>query len=163
MLSAQAEAPRPPCSAAKATPPSPDCATEPKPKAKPKKPALACDEPTLARLEELGEAQCVHAEVAGALGVTVKTLNRFLERKGDAREAFEKGRARGLERLRRAQLKLAETNATMAIFLGRTYLGQAEQKETEPVGAALDIAEAGQRLRDKLAALAAARAAGEDS
>ena len=39
-------------------------------------------------------------------------------------EAYKKYSAKGKVSLRRAQFKLAEKNASMAIFLGKQYLGQ---------------------------------------
>ncbi len=45
-------------------------------------------------------------------------------REAEFREGWERGRGKGKVSLRRAQFKLAETNASMAIFLGKLYLGQ---------------------------------------
>ncbi|MDR3512393.1 MAG: hypothetical protein P4L73_12220 [Caulobacteraceae bacterium] len=118
-----------------------------------RRPALNDDEETLETLARLGELQCTPAEAALVFKVSEARMNRFLAKRRP-REAFETARGRGLEALRRAQLKLAETNATMAIFLGKTYLGQAERRELEQSGA-IDVSQASQRVRDKLAALAA--------
>jgi hypothetical protein len=41
------------------------------------------------------------------------------------------GRAEGQKKLRRLQWKQAEHNPTMAIFLGKQYLGQADKVETK--------------------------------
>ena len=73
----------------------------------------------------------------------------FLARRSKARNVFENGRAGGLESLRRIQFKLAETNAAMAIFLGKTYLGQSDRRELERSGA-IDYVEIRQRVREKL-------------
>jgi hypothetical protein len=96
------------------------------------------------------------AEAAAAFGSTPKQLIAFLKKSKGARSAFQTGRLRTLEALRRAQFKHAQTNASMAMFLGRTYLGQAEQREGEDGAAAFDISGAGRRLRAKVAAIAAA-------
>jgi hypothetical protein len=113
------------------------------------------DEPdSLEKLEQLGELQCAPSEAALAFGGDEAKLTRFLARSRAAREAFDAGRLRGLEAMRRAQFKLAQTNAAMAMFLGKTYLGQSESRESDQSGA-IDLSQAGQRVRDKLAALAA--------
>jgi hypothetical protein len=115
---------------------------------------LRANAETLEWLERLGELQSSTDETALALGVEAAEVIRFLAESRKARRAFDKGRSEGLQALRRAQLKLAGTNATMAIFLGKTYLGQAERRESEQSGA-IDFSHASQRVRDKLAALAA--------
>ena len=122
---------------------------------------LKLDEPTLAYLRRLGVAMFSEIEAAAAMGVTAEHMTEFLKRK-KARQAYHAGRAGTLETLRLAQFKHAQTNASMALFLGRTYSGQGEQREGEDGAAAFDFSGAGRRLRDKLAALAAAGTAGED-
>ena len=114
---------------------------------------LRADAATLADLARLGELQCTPDEVALIFGVSEPKMIRFLKTL-KAGKAFAAGRGRGLEAQRRAQFKLAETNAAMAIFLGKNYLGQADRRELEQ-SAPTDFAQAGQRVRDKLAALAA--------
>lgn len=114
---------------------------------------LIDDEETLKTLARLGELQCTPAEAALVFEVSETRMNRFLAKRRP-HKVFEAARGRGLEALRRAQFKLAETNATMAIFLGKTYLGQAERRELEQSGA-IDVSQASQRVRDKLIALAA--------
>lgn len=67
-------------------------------------------------------------EIAAEMDVTVETLHNkwnnevFLECK-------KKGQQKGKVSLRRWQFKLAEKNATMAIFLGKHYLDQADFPE----------------------------------
>jgi len=100
-----------------------------------------------ADIEALGEALCSEAEVVDLLELPPDTLDR-----PSRRSAFNKGRRRGLAALRRAQLKLAETNASVAIFLGRVYLGQAERREGDP-RESNEIAEVAQNVRDRLRAL----------
>jgi hypothetical protein len=122
---------------------------------------LRADDKTLKRLTQLGELQCTPDEVALIFGVAEAAMAKFLARSRLARAAFAGGRGHGLEAQRRAQFKLAETNATMAIFLGKNYLGQADRRELEQSGA-IDLSHAGQRVRDKLAAIAAEPAAEGD-
>ena len=106
------------------------------------------------RLEELGAAQFCEDELADALGVDAVALAKRMSGRKKGRLAYEKGRADGLVSLRNAQLKLAETSAPMAIFLGRFYLDQSERREVEP-RESNEIAEVAQSVRDRLAALVA--------
>lgn len=46
-------------------------------------------------------------------------------------EVFRQKREMGKMSLRRKQWKLADTSASMAIFLGKNYLGQTDQVETK--------------------------------
>jgi hypothetical protein len=112
------------------------------------------DEALLERLNELGEALCAPSEVAMILGVSEKTIVRLFERYRRPRRAYEAGRVRTLSSLRQAQIELARTNAAMAIKLGKTYLGQGDDKEAQ-AGEAIDIAEVGRRVRARAARLAA--------
>jgi hypothetical protein len=121
---------------------------------------LANDEPTLAHLVQLGEIQCTAAEAACVLGVALETLDTFFSDYPTAKAAFEVARGRGLEALRKAQFKLAATNAAMAMFLGKNYLDQTDRREVEQSGA-IDVSHALQRLRDKLAVIDAAAQAEE--
>jgi hypothetical protein len=123
-------------------------------------PRLVADDATLDTLKRLGELQSTMEEVALALGASQKAL-AILLKQDKARVAFDIARSRGLEAQRRAQFKLAETNAAMSIFLGKNYLGQADRRELEQ-GGAIDLSHASQRVRDKLAALAAEPAAQSD-
>ena len=81
------------------------------------------------------ELQATAEEIAGAFRVSVDTLNRRL------REAFGMGfadlrkRCNGLHKLslRRYQFQQSERNATMAIWLGKIWLGQRETIVTETI------------------------------
>ena len=119
------------------------------------------DEATLELLGRLGELQCTQDEAALIMGLDVLVIAEFLDREPAAEAALSRGRGRGLEALRRTQFKLAETNATMAIFLGKNYLDQGDRREVEQ-GGAIDYARASRRVRDKLAAIIAHSAAESD-
>jgi len=108
----------------------------------------------LAKLSELGELQCTLAEVAAILGKREEVIVSFLGRCRGAEIAYEAGRARGVADLRRAQFKLAQTNASMAIILGKAYLGQADRREAADSGA-FDVEAAGERVRRMVATVIA--------
>lgn len=81
------------------------------------------------------ELQATAEEIAGAFRVSVDTLDRRL------REAFGMGfadlrkRCNGIQKLslRRYQFQQSERNATMAIWLGKVWLGQQETIVTETI------------------------------
>lgn len=74
-------------------------------------------------IEKLASFMCTEEEIASFMGVTVETLHRdengvaFLER-------VKKGQEKGKASLRASQFRMSKTNATMAIWLGKQYLGQ---------------------------------------
>jgi len=75
--------------------------------------------------------QCTLAEIAGFFDCSEDTIERWCKRtlKLSFAEAFKKYSAGGKISLRRAQFRLAEKNASMAIFLGKNYLGQTDRIE----------------------------------
>ena len=116
---------------------------------------------TLIQLADLGEAQCTADEIASVFGVTPEAFEAWMQKSDRCRLALEHGRNQGRAVLRRAQLRLAQTNASMAIFLGRLYLAQSEREadSVDPV----EAAQTAERVREKLAALfAQARQSGSD-
>ena len=66
-------------------------------------------------------------EIATMFDCDVRTLQRDEE----FCRVFKKGKETGKMRLRRNQFKIAENNASMAIFLGKQYLGQRDNIEVE--------------------------------
>lgn len=76
--------------------------------------------------EKLCAMQCTKLEICGFLDITDKTLDAWVKRtySKSFSEIYAEKREVGKISLRRAQFKLAEVNATMAIFLGKQYLGQ---------------------------------------
>lgn len=125
-------------------------------------PKLLPDLATLALLEGMGQIQCTTKEAACVLKVSEPTFLKLLSDHPEARAAFEMGKGQGLHSLRRTQFKLAEKNASMAIFLGKNYLGQTDKQEFEHSGG-IDVSHARQRLRDKVAGVVAAGAAARAS
>lgn len=78
--------------------------------------------------EELCEIQCTEDEIASVFRCSIDTLSRFCKAtyKESFAEVYKKLSEGGKTSLRRKQWKLAETSATMAIWLGKQYLGQKE-------------------------------------
>lgn len=78
------------------------------------------------QFEALCGLQCTLLEICDALDVTDKTLDKWCKRTYGEHfsEVFSKKRGKGKISLRRMQWRLAEKNATMAIWLGKQYLGQ---------------------------------------
>lgn len=83
--------------------------------------------------ENLCGLQCTKEEICSFFEVSDKTLERWCKRtyKAGFSEVFRQKRGKGKISLRRAQFKLAEKNASMAIFLGKQYLGQRDQPDTD--------------------------------
>lgn len=78
--------------------------------------------------EKLCELQCTRDEICGFFEVDDMTLNKWCkETYGKTFSAvYGEKRASGKISLRRRQFNLAETNATMAIWLGKQWLGQTD-------------------------------------
>ncbi len=87
------------------------------------------------QFETLCFYQCTKLEICGVLGVTDKTLERWVKETYNAgfSEVFKQKRQYGLMSLRRSQFKLAEKNATMGIWLGKQYLDQRDRDITDAV------------------------------
>ena len=111
--------------------------------------------------ESLCEIQCTLPEIAGVLKVSEDTVERRVKEKyGETfAETYKKLSAPGLMSLRRHQFRMAETNPTMAIWLGKQYLGQSDKTEMK-----LDVNQLDSDIERELAALATgsqAKASGE--
>lgn len=85
--------------------------------------------------EGLCRIQCTEEEIASFFKCSVDTIERWCKRqyKETFAEVYKKYAATGKISLRRAQLKLAEKNATMAIWLGKQYLGQKDDEHMSTV------------------------------
>lgn len=84
------------------------------------------------QFENLCGLQCTLEEICGWFDVTDKTLDSWCKRTYHASfsEVFKQKRGAGKISLRRSQWQLAAKNASMAIWLGKQYLGQRDQIET---------------------------------
>lgn len=78
--------------------------------------------------EKLCALQCTKEEICGWFDVTDKTLEKWCNETYEEHfsDVFSKKRVAGKISLRRAQFQLAQKNASMAIFLGKNYLGQSD-------------------------------------
>ena len=76
-------------------------------------------------VEKLASIMATQEEIASFLDISVRTLLRdehFCH-------IYKKGLEGGKMSLRRQQFKLSETNPTMAIWLGKQYLGQTDKQD----------------------------------
>ena len=109
-------------------------------------------------IEKLAMLQCTHREAAGFLDLRVNAFRQLLRKNHKVAEAWERGQQMGLVSLRRKQMALASHNATMAIFMGKQYLGQRDEVTNRHVGADggpidIDLSRLGKGDRDDLRAL----------
>ena len=76
--------------------------------------------------ENLCGIQCTEDEISSVLSISPDTLNRWCKQTygKNFADVFKEKRGLGKVSLRRTQWKLAEKNVTMAIWLGKQYLGQ---------------------------------------
>ena len=95
--------------------------------------ARPCIDIDLAEFKKLCGMQCTLEEIAGFFDCSMDTIERWCKRELSVNfaEAFKKYSAYGKISLRRAQFRLAEKNASMAIFLGKQYLGQTDNGISE--------------------------------
>lgn len=80
--------------------------------------------------EKLCAIQCTADEICDWFGITKKTLEAWCKRTYGGKTfstVFAQKRSTGKISLRRAQFQLAQKNASMAIFLGKNYLGQSDK------------------------------------
>lgn len=83
------------------------------------------------QFENLCGLQCTLEEICDWFDVCSDTLETWCKRtyKRSFSEVFAQKRGTGKISLRRAQFRLAEKNANMAIWLGKQYLGQSDRGE----------------------------------
>lgn len=85
------------------------------------------------QFEKLCALQCTKEEIAGWFDCSVDTIENWCKKtyKQSFSAVFSKKREAGKISLRRAQWRLAERSAAMAIFLGKNYLGQHDSVTVE--------------------------------
>lgn len=81
-----------------------------------------------AQFEGLCRIQCTEEEICGVLNCDDATLCRWCKTVYGRTfaDVYKEKRQNGKASLRRRQFKIAETNATMSIWLGKQYLGQSD-------------------------------------
>lgn len=81
--------------------------------------------------EKLCGLQCTYEEICDFFDVSDKTLNSWCRRTygKNFSDVFRQKRGSGKISLRRKQWKLADKSASMAIFLGKQYLGQSDDPQ----------------------------------
>ena len=86
--------------------------------------------------EQLCGLQCTQEEICEWFDVCTETLNAWCKRTYYVcfSEVFDKKRKKGKISLRRAQFRLAEKNAAMAIWLGKQYLNQRDVQDIVHAG-----------------------------
>lgn len=79
--------------------------------------------------EDLCEMQCTQAEICKFFRITDKTLTAWCKRTYGVSfsEIYRQKRENGKISLRRYQFNLARSNANMAIWLGKNWLGQSDR------------------------------------
>lgn len=84
--------------------------------------------------ESLCGLQCTLPEIADFFSCSEDTIERWCRRtyNDSFAEVFKKKSGKGRISIRRAQFKLAEKNASMAIWLGKNYLGQSDEASYNP-------------------------------
>lgn len=79
----------------------------------------------LKKLAALAQVQCTYEEIASVFGCSVRTIERRAKKDKEFREIIEGGKGVGRVSIRRQQFRLMNAgNPTMAIWLGKQYLGQ---------------------------------------
>lgn len=91
-----------------------------------KKRKKSCKQLDAFAFEQLCGIQCTKSEIASFFMVSEPTVDSWCERRYNMgfKECFERFSGKGKVSLRRNQFKMSETNPTMAIWLGKQYLGQ---------------------------------------
>ena len=86
----------------------------------------------MTQFEKLCALQCTMSEICSFFEITDKTLNKLCQdHYGESFSVVYKSKSEmGKISLRRYQFRLAEHNVSMAIFLGKQWLGQTEKVET---------------------------------
>lgn len=111
------------------------------------RPRIEIDEENFRKLCGL---QCTLTEIASFFGCSEDTIERWCKRelKMNFAEAFKKYSASGKISLRRWQFKMAEHNVSMAIFLGKNWLGQTDKVE-QTITEVEDLSSLAEMLKDE--------------
>ena len=110
------------------------------------RPRKEIDEKTF---KNLCAIQCTEAEIAGIFECDEDTVHAWCKRTFGMTfsDVYKRYSDQGKASLRRMQMKLAEKNAAMAIFLGKNLLGQTDKVE-QTVMEVEDLSSLAEMLRD---------------
>ena len=91
--------------------------------------------------ENLCAIFCTLEEISSVMNCSEDTIERWCKReyKESFADIYKKKSSKGRASLRRTQFKMAETNVTMSIWLGKQYLGQRDKIEQTGDETSLDI------------------------
>lgn len=98
-----------------------------------------------ATFEKLCALQCTEEEICDVLEVSQKTLARWCAETYDGlrfSQVFAQKKSKGKVSLRRMQWKLAESSASVSIWLGKQYLQQSDNGLLSAKDAATNILQA---------------------
>ena len=95
---------------------------------------MAAKKVRLSEIRRLSMLQCTRTEAASALGIAYATFAKILKHDERACRAWEDGRNKGKISLRCKQFRLANKNATIAIWLGKQWLEQRDVTVTQHEG-----------------------------
>ena len=102
------------------------------------RPKLKLNATGMAVIVALAQVMCTDEEIAACLDTTVETLHSELNLPIFS-ECIKKGAREGKASLRRNQFRLAKSNPTMAIFLGKQYLGQKDHPDEESEDGSVNV------------------------
>ena len=88
----------------------------------------------LSDVRKLAMLQCTRTEAAACLGISQAKWRVLLNEDERVKKVWEEGFEKGKMSLRRKQLRLATSNAQMAIHLGKQYLSQTDSRSVELTG-----------------------------
>lgn len=110
------------------------------PNAEPKKMGRPLKVIDWSQFDKLCGLQCTLHEIAGYFDCTTDTIESAVKREQGMSfsEYFDRKRGHGKIALRRIQMRLAEKNASMAMFLGVNYLDQTNERRQQTVNVATD-------------------------
>lgn len=100
------------------------------------------------QFENLCGLQCTKEEICAWFDITDKTLDAWCKRTYNENFSvvFQKKRGKGKISLRRSQFELAKKSASMAIWLGKQYLGQKDDTDKQQT-AVEDLTPLAEKLR----------------
>lgn len=96
---------------------------------------LAYDAKTIETIVGLGSIRATLEEIRAVLRVSDMTFKEFLRDYPHVRDMYVDAYEEGKVSLRRKQINLAETSASMAIWLGKQWLDQRDRYEPPPQAA----------------------------